>query len=391
MPQRLVILDALPSATEFYATYWNQKPFVVRTAFDEDDLAGLISADELAGLAMEDAPISRMVMSAGDVLDWSACFGPFCEDDYTAAGDKNWSLLVQNVEQFHPDTSALLRHFNFAPRWYLEDIMVSYSAPGGSVGPHIDSYHVFLVQGQGRRVWTIGREALQNPQNVEGLNFKLLKTSYEGDRVEVGLGDVLYLPPHFAHEGLTIETSLTYSVGFSGPKMSEMISSYGQYLGQFEDRDRRYFGEGLDPTSAGFAIASGAADTLREQLSAQLDRDDFSQWLVTFFTESNHEDFGVYSEREEPLSVEDLIADLEDGDSLIKPHYVKFALTSQAGVFTLGFDGHSFVLDDHAFDLIQALMKEQPVNTANTRALLTSPTSAQLLCDLYNHEALEFC
>jgi 50S ribosomal protein L16 3-hydroxylase len=391
MPQRLVILDALPSPKAFYATYWNQKPFLVRAAFDEDDLAGLISADELAGLAMEDAPLSRMVMSAGDVLDWSAHFGPFSEDDYTSAGDKDWSLLVQNVEQFHPDTSALLRHFKFAPRWLMDDIMVSYSTPGGSVGPHIDSYHVFLVQGQGRRMWTIGREVLHNPQHVEGLNFKLLKTSYEGDRVEVSCGDVLYLPPNFAHEGTTIETSLTYSVGFLGPKLSELLSSYGHHLAQFEETDPRYVGDGLNVESADFTIAPDAVATVRKRLGGLLNRDDFSQWLVTFFTESGHEDFGVYSEREDPLSPSDFAAYLKDGDGLIKPYYVKFALTSDAGVFTLGFDGHSFVLDEHAFDIIQALMKEQPVNGANTRALLTSPTSVQLLCALYNHEALEFC
>lgn len=390
MPQRLVTLDAMPSPSEFYATYWNQRPFVVRAAFGADDLAGLITADELAGLAMEDAPLSRMVMSAGDVNDWTARFGPFEEEDYIAAGDQNWSLLVQNVEQFHPDTSALLRHFKFAPRWLMDDIMVSYSTPGGSVGPHIDSYHVFLVQGQGRRIWTIGREPIQNPQHVEGLNFKLLKNRYDGDPVEVNCGDVLYLPPNFGHEGTTLETSLTFSVGFLGPKLSELLSSYGQYLAQFEETDPRYVGDGLKGDSAGFVMASCAVDTVRERLGAQLKRKDFSQWLVTFFTQSSHEDFGVYTEREEPLSPAEFIARLQDGDSLIKPHYVKFALTFEDGTFTLGFDGHSFSLDEPALALIQALMKERPVNTVNTAALLTAPANARLLCTLYNHEALEF-
>ncbi|HEY9164092.1 MAG TPA: hypothetical protein VIN57_05745, partial [Magnetovibrio sp.] len=132
MSTALVILDAMPSATEFYAHYWNRQPFAVCGAIAAVEMATFISADELAGLAMEEGPQSRMVTTAGAHHDWACSFGPFDEDDFAAAGENDWCLLVQNVDQYHPETARLLRHFNFAPSWLMDDIMVSYSTPGGS-------------------------------------------------------------------------------------------------------------------------------------------------------------------------------------------------------------------------------------------------------------------
>jgi len=228
-------LDAMPSSADFYRLYWNRQPFLVRAAIPEDDIAGLIEADELAGLSMEEAPRSRMVMTKGAEHDWSCRFGPFDEQDFAAAGEADWSLLVQNVEQFHPDTAELLRHFDFAPRWLLDDVMVGFSAPGGTVGPHFDTYHVFLVQGQGKRRWKISRAEIDDTDYHDGMDFKVLKNGFDGDEIEVTCGDVLYVPPKFGHEGTTIEDALTYSVGLLGPKLSELFTGYGQYLAEFEE------------------------------------------------------------------------------------------------------------------------------------------------------------
>jgi len=391
MSNPLVILDTMPSAADFYGLYWNRHPFVVRGAIPEDTMQGLIAADELAGLSMEEAPQSRMVMTAGNQQDWSCRFGPFCEEDFNTAGDTDWSLLVQNVEQFHPDTAALLRHFSFAPRWLMDDIMVSFSAKGGSVGPHIDSYHVFLVQGQGRRRWKVGREPIKDEVYIEGIDLKILKGEFDGDEIEASCGDVLYLPPKFGHEGTTLDSALTFSVGFLGPKLSELFSGYGQYLSEMEDRDQRYVGDGLEGDSAGFAISRAAVGDLRDHLTKHLNAPDFTQWLVEFFSESSHEDFGNYTEREETLSTAAFAEKLKEGARLIKPPYVKFAITpSPSGTFYLGFDRQSFILDERLFSLIQKFMKEESVNATSHPALLDHPATLECLLALYNHEALEF-
>jgi len=387
MPHPLVILDALPSGSDFYGLYWNRQPFVVRTAIPESVMAGLITDDELAGLSMDQAVQSRMVRTA----DWSCHAGPFAEQDFAHAGDAGWSLLVQNVEQFHPDTAALLRCFSFAPRWLMDDIMVSYSTKGGSVGPHIDSYHVFLVQRQGKRRWKIGRQAIVNEAYIDGIDLKILADDFAGDEIETGSGDVLYLPPGFGHEGTTTESSLTFSVGFLGPKMSELFTSYGQYLSEHEDLDQRYVGDGLKDDSAGFAIAGGAVGTLRDSLAGLLKAKDFTRWLVEFFTEATHQDFGDYGERAETLNLETFREELLQGASLIKPEYVKFAVAPDpSGAFFLGFDNQSVPLDDRLLPLVRTFMRERPVTAASDPELLTYPAALEFLLGLYNHQILEF-
>ncbi|MFD2204734.1 cupin domain-containing protein [Kiloniella antarctica] len=391
MSKKLAILDTMPSPGDFYRVYWNNQPFVVRGVISEEEMSGLITADELAGLSMEETPRSRMVKTAGELQDWKCRFGPFTEDDYETAGDRDWSLLIQNVEQFHPDTSALLRHFNFAPRWLLDDIMVSFSAKGGSVGPHIDSYHVFLTQGEGKRRWKIGREAIEEEVYIKGIDLKVLDQDFEGDEIELTCGDVLYVPPKFAHEGVTLESAMTFSVGFLGPKTSDLFSAYSQYLSEFEDLDQRYVGAGLDIDSSGFTMSESAVGDIRNIFDIQLRSDNFTQWLVEFFTESSHEDFGNYSEREEMLYDDEFEGELQEGASLIKPEYVKFAITtSSTGGFCLGFDSQSFTLDERLFPLIKMFMKEEVVNSKSYPDLFAEPAYLEFLLELYNHQALEF-
>ena len=130
MSSSLATLDALPLIGDFYAHYWNKRPFLVRGAIDSAVMNGLITPDELAGLSMEETASSRMVVRE----DWACKFGPFTEEDFNTEGNPPWSLLVQNVEQFHPDTATLLRAFNFAPRWLMDDVMVSYSTADGTIG-----------------------------------------------------------------------------------------------------------------------------------------------------------------------------------------------------------------------------------------------------------------
>jgi len=391
MPTSLIRLDAMPSAVDFYAHYWNKRPFVAPAAIAPDDMARLISADELAGLAMEEAPRSRLLKTAGDPQDWTCAYGPFDEDDFAAAGEAQWSLLVQNVEQFHPDTAELLSHFDFAPRWLLDDVMVGFSAPGGTVGPHFDTYHVFLVQGQGKRRWKISRAEIDDTDYHDGMDFKVLKNGFDGDEIEVTCGDVLYVPPKFGHEGTTIEDALTYSVGLLGPKLSELFTGYGQYLAEFEEIDQRYVGDGLDVNSAGFTLSPDAVKGLQEELTQHLNAKSFEVWLVEFFTGSSHEDFGVYAERDELLSADALRQRLSQGARLIKPKYVKFALTtSSTGEVLLGFDGHSFVVDAEVMDVLDVLAQEGPVGATDHQHILNHPATLELLVALYNHEALEF-
>ncbi len=391
MNNHLAVLDTMPTAAEFYGRYWNKHPFVVRGHISADTLTSLISADELAGLSMEEDARSRLVKTAGDHAAWSCRFGPFSGDDFSDAGDHNWSLLVQNVEQFHPETSALLPHFNFAPRWMMDDIMVSFSAPGGSVGPHFDSYHVFLVQGQGRRRWKVSHARIQNATYVDNPDLKILATGFGGDEIEVMPGDVLYVPPAFAHEGTTLEPALTFSIGFLGPKTSDLFASYGHYLSERENLDQRYSGDGLVPDCAGHFISTAAAGAVRDRFYDVLKSEDFTRWLVTYFTEQSNEDLWPGVERDEPLSTEQFHKALDSGVSLIKPNPIKFAITaSVSGNFCLGVDGQNYDLAENLFPVIKKLMANQTLTSETTPEITRDPICLDLLRQLYNHQALDF-
>jgi 50S ribosomal protein L16 3-hydroxylase len=404
MPTSLAALDALPSIVDFYAHYWNKRPFLVRDAIDQTVMDGLITPDELAGLSMEETARARMVTRQ----DWACQFGPFTEEDFNTAGKPPWSLLVQNVEQFHPDTANLLRAFNFAPRWLMDDIMVSFSIKGGTIGGHIDSYHVFLVQGRGSRRWTIGREPIIDGAYIDGLDLKILKDPIDGNDVEVTAGDILYIPPHFAHEGITLDDALTFSVGFLGPKLSELYGAYGQHLADHDALDHRYAGEELSADSLGFTLSIDAVEALRNHLVTPLGTPAFSEWLAAFFTGSTNEDIAQYSERDDTLSLAAFTEALQARAGLIKPAHVKFALTpspspslspsfpqsspqsspqSPGGTYNLGFDRETFDINDAALAVILSLMKEDAVTPNDTPELLDH---LDLLRTLYNHQALEF-
>lgn len=383
MPSSLAVLETLPAAADFYALFWNKRPFLVRDAIDRTVMDGLITPDELAGLSMEETARARMVSRD----DWTCRFGPFTDEDFDTADKTPWSLLVQDVEQFHPDTAGLLRAFDFAPRWLMDDIMVSFSTAGGGIGGHVDSYHVFLVQGGGTRRWTIGGAPVIDEEYIDGLDLKILKDPVDGEAVEVSSGDVLYVPPHFAHEGTTLEDALTFSVGFLGPKLSELYGAYGQHLAENETLDRRYTGAGLAADSAGFALSGDAVDALRDHLGDALNTAAFSEWLATLFTGSGNEDAEPADKRDDLLSRAAFTEALDAGAALIKPAYVKFALIPLSGsTYSLGFHRQTFDIDANALPVILSLMTEDALTADDFPALRDH---LDLLCTLYNRSALE--
>ncbi len=137
------------TAREFLRDYWQKKPLLIRQAIP--DFESPIDADELAGLALEEEVESRVIIA------WELRRGPFSEDSFSQLPEREWTLLVQAVDQFVPEVAELLEHFRFLPSWRIDDVMISFAAPGGSVGPHFDNYDVFLLQGKGKRHWKIGQ------------------------------------------------------------------------------------------------------------------------------------------------------------------------------------------------------------------------------------------
>lgn len=283
MRTSLAVLKSLPEISEFYDKYWNTQPFLVKDLISADVMKHLISADELAGLSLEEDVRSRIVFSGTTLSDWTCEHGPFDEEKFSSLPDGNWSLLVQDVEKNHPQTKELLTQFDFSPCWLIDDIMASYSGPGGGVGPHLDSYHVFLVQGTGKRRWKIGNVPLDNEKYIQELDLKILEDEFEGDFVEVEQGDVLYIPPKFAHSGKTLDESMTYSIGFLGPSLAEMLSEFGYYIEEKEELNNRYDANNLDAASAGEQMSQSEVESFRQRMTTALNSEEFEKWLREYF------------------------------------------------------------------------------------------------------------
>ncbi len=351
-----MILETFPSAEEFYKTYWGKKPFIVRGFIPDAAIDDLVDGDTMAGLALEDEVKSRIITNNPAGNDWSCEHGPFAEERFDDLGDRDWSLLVQNVEQYHTDTADLLQYFQFSPRWLIEDIMVSYSAPGGSVGPHTDSYHTFLVQGIGKRTWKISAEQINDDCYIDNPDMKVLQNGFEGEVFEVTSGDVIYMPPFFGHEGKTIEAAMTFSVGFLGPKLSDILSEYAHYLEENEALNKRYLGENLDAKSAAFSIAPKAQEAMRGDVLSCFQSDDFAKWMAAYFSTPAHDTIEGMEDEDNDLSYDALCKALQNGAALYRPEHVKLAITNaSSGDYNLAAYGGSIIIGAAYSDLIAKL------------------------------------
>ena len=226
----LPLLGGLTPA-QFLAEYWQKKPLLIKQAIP--DFTGLLSPEDLAGLACEDEVQSRIVQQKGE--KWTLRNGPFDERDFSKLPNKDWTLLVQSVNHYLPEASELLQQFDFIPHARLDDLMVSYAPNGGGVGPHFDSYDVFLLQGQGKRLWSISEQS--DLSLVDGAPLRILKNFETEQEWLLEAGDMLYLPPQIAHWGIAVsdgsEDCMTYSIGFRAPMHQELAT---EFLGFMQDK-----------------------------------------------------------------------------------------------------------------------------------------------------------
>jgi len=268
------------SAREFLRRYWQKRPLLVRAALN--DVERMFCTDELLTLASRDDVESRLVMRRAN--RWSVRHGPFRPRDLSKLPAKNWTLLVQGVENFLPAGRALLSRFDFIPYARQDDLMVSLAPPGGGVGPHFDSYDVFLLQSQGKRRWRIGAQS--DLALIADAPIKLLRRFRPEREIEVAPGDLLYLPPHYAHDGIADTQCMTCSIGFRAPSMQDLATSFLQWLQDEPRPDERYRDPDLE-TQAHPAEISAAMLARVERMLAHVrwDRDAVARFLGEYLTE----------------------------------------------------------------------------------------------------------
>lgn len=219
----------------FLADFWHKKPLLIRNALP--GFSGLIDPDALFALAARENVESRLVRGRmGGV--WNLEHGPLAASRFKRLPKSDWTLLVQDLNHHLPAADRLLQLFRFIPYARLDDVMVSYAAPGGSVGPHFDSYDVFLLQGTGRRRWQISTQT--DLTLLPDAPLRLLAHFEPEAEWVLEPGDMLYLPPHVAHHGVAEGACTTYSIGFRAPSANELVQAFLMHLQDTLTLEGRY-------------------------------------------------------------------------------------------------------------------------------------------------------
>lgn len=217
----------------FLNEYWQKKPLLVRQAVP--DFQGLVTDDGLRALACRDDAISRLIETRGS--QWTLEQGPFSARRWSKLG-QHWTLLVQNVNHFIPAVAELFYSFDFIAHARLDDLQISLSPAGAGIGPHLDSYDVFLLQARGRKHWQI---STQSDHELEpDVPLKILSNFRAEQEWVLEPGDMLYLPPGIAHCGTAMDDGMTYSIGFRAPAATELASEFLGFLQDQIQLDGRY-------------------------------------------------------------------------------------------------------------------------------------------------------
>jgi 50S ribosomal protein L16 3-hydroxylase len=268
------------SPQAFLHEYWQKKPLLIRGAFP--GFTGLLSPEDIMGLACRDDALSRLVTRKHDL--WQVRHGPFMPRSFARLPSAKCTLLVQDVNHFLPSARELLLRFNFIPHARLDDLMVSYATVGGGVGPHFDSYDVFLLQGMGRRRWQISAQS--DRTLIAEAPLKILRDFRPEQEWLLDPGDMLYLPPGYAHNGIAEERCMTYSIGFRAPSYQELAVQFLVHL-----QDNSYIdGMYSDPDLARQRHPGRLPNLMLRQTATVLNnikwrRSDIERFLGTYLTE----------------------------------------------------------------------------------------------------------
>jgi 50S ribosomal protein L16 3-hydroxylase len=265
---------------QFLREYWQRRPLLIRHAFP--GFKAPVGRDRLFALARRDDVESRLVRRTG--RRWQLQQGPFAPRDLPALRQRQWTLLVQGLDGVDPAAQALLARFRFLPDARLDDLMASYATHGGGVGPHVDQYDVFLLQAAGRRRWRISR---QRDQAIDARQpLKLLRDFKSSREWLLEPGDMLYLPPGVAHEGVAEGECITYSIGFRAPAYQELLDPWFARFAERAGVGGRYRDPGTNPVAAPAELPRRLLQEAHRALSGRRPRRaDTEQFLLEHLTE----------------------------------------------------------------------------------------------------------
>jgi 50S ribosomal protein L16 3-hydroxylase len=369
---------------QFLADYWQKKPLLIRQAIP--NFKSFLTPEELVSLAIDDDAEARLIINKNG--KWSVKSNPLDERDFgklpqVTTSKIFWTILVQNVNHHLPQAIDLLQQFNFIPHARLDDLMISYAPKGSGIGAHVDSYDVFLLQGAGKRKWQISGTSNQNSADlslVEDAPLKLLKNFVPEQEWILEAGDMLYLPPHIAHCGISeSDDCMTYSIGFRAPSYQELAHEFLNFLQDKLPDNSNIKGMYTDPDLAVQKHPGEISDALQANIYAALSGMTWNKAIIADFLghylsePKNH----VYFDAPDEISQAAFTKKLSK-------QALKLDLKSQLLFTDNGFylNGETLAVPAHLNDCMRELADKRYLNTpaleANIHAAL-----GDALCDAY--------
>ncbi|GAB5449769.1 MAG: cupin domain-containing protein [Halioglobus sp.] len=353
---------------DFLAEIWQQRPLFLPAALSPFQQP--LTADELAGLALEEEVESRLVECRRG--DWQVHHGPFSEAQLQRAGA--WSLLVQAVDHYVEDVAALRDLVDFIPQWRVDDIMLSYGTDGSSVGPHYDNYDVFLLQGEGEKLWRIGQACDEHSELLPHPQLRILADFDCSAEYLLRTGDLLYIPPGIAHWGIAQGQSITYSIGFRAPRTNDMLSRWvDECLASFPQE--RFFSDiGREPARADGEITGRDRQRALEHLSDALaSQPGAGRWFGELVTEPRY--------TPAPTELNESVTTGQDasGATLHLDAASKLAWQEDADGYTVFANGQSMPLGSAELPCVKELCKMRSLDATAYAALCNSAQGPALL------------
>ncbi len=379
MPYVSAVFGSL-SPSEFLERHWQREPVLLKAALP--GFRSPISPDELAGLACEEEVESRLVL--GQVgTRFKLEHGPFEEERFERLPQRDWTLLVQDVDKHVPEVARLLESFRCLPDWRVDDIMVSFAAPGGSVGPHTDQYDVFLLQVQGRRRWQLSERF--SPALRSDCDLRVLAQLTPERELIAEPGDILYLPPNVAHFGVALDEAMTFSIGFRAPDQLELSSALARELGDETRASLRFADPGRRPAVDSTELAAADRERLRDLVRRGLTLSDaeLDVFLGRYLTrgKANLEAAG------EATAAGEVRERLARGERLERRHGSRWAWFERDGALWVFAEGRESRLQEHQRAWLTPLLAHEPVGAA---AVGADDTAHDLMARWLEHGALEW-
>ena len=369
----------------FFSQHWQRKPLLLRQAVRLPEN----SPDKklLFSLAGDENIETRLVLEHGE-RPWEVHYGPFSSTELDQLPGSRWTILFQDMDKHLQEVAELLAQFEGMPRWRIDDIMISYAADRGSVGPHTDEYDVFLIQAAGKRRWQINEDTLADRSLVPGLDMKILQHFEAEQELLLEPGDMLYLPPGVAHWGIARGECITWSVGFRAPSARELLPDWAEAQQQVIE-EHRYSDPELELQVHDGEIQPQALIKLQRMLLRALEQDavDFGAWFGRYITEPK--------EHLQPVPAPDraspaILLERMQEQPLTRHPASRILFMQNAGRLYLFCGGRSYPLPESCLSLAVLLSEQDTWDHDELRTWLDNEDAAAMLIDLFERGYLGF-